>query len=206
MLYACSHTRACRHEGASKDELRSIYVVQRGWHTGIAVAVADWPNRDWSLLKEFPEAEYLEFGWGDERFYQAERNTPWLGTRAVLWPTSSVIHVIAFDAPLGDMQANAVEVVQVSRSGLQQLTRSIEGEFAGVRPTEAGPQTRLAPSPNRFYTGKRSFYFPRMCNWWIARHLAAAGCPVEPWTIVTASQVMEKARGFGDAAPLLQGD
>ena len=56
----------------------------------------------------------------------------------------------------------------------------------------------LAPAPNRFYRAHRSFYFPRMCNWWISRRLEAAGCPIRAWTVVTASRVMREARGFGE--------
>jgi uncharacterized protein (TIGR02117 family) len=196
-IAGCATNSECYSENGGAERLHSIYVVRRGWHTGIAIATSDWPNPEWGLLDDFPGADYLEFGWGDERFYQAEQNTPWLATRAVLWPTSSVIHVIGFDAPLGDMQALEVEPVHISAQGLRRLANSIEREFASTSPRVSGPQTALAPAPNRFYKATRSFYFPRMCNWWIARHLEAAGCPIQPWTVVTASRVMREARGFG---------
>jgi surface antigen len=53
---------------------------------------------------------------------------------------------------------------------------------------------RGAPSPNRFYKAKRKFYFPRMCNWWVAARLMQAGCSIEPWTVITASRAMSEAR------------
>lgn len=193
----CSATETCFGEGAQAESLRTIYVVRRGWHTGIAIARQDWPNPQWALLEEFPDSPYLEFGWGDERFYQAERNTLWLGTRAALWPTSSVVHVIGFREPIADhVNANEIVAVRVPITGLRALTHAIEQEFAGARPVPTGSSLSADPVPNRFYEAKRSFYFPRMCNWWIAARLKEAGCPIRPWSVIGASRVMREARGF----------
>lgn len=197
-ITGCSSTGKCFVSGALPDSLRSIYVVRRGWHTGIVVAAADWPNRGWILLTDFPNVDYLEFGWGDERFYQAERNTLWLGSRAALWPTSSVIHVIGLPAPVtGNAHADEIVEVRIPIDGLRRLTTAIEQEFAGDRPTPSGSALSSAPTPNRFYEAKRSFFFPLMCNWWIATRLQEAGCPIQPWSVVTASRVMREAREFG---------
>lgn len=186
----------CHRAGASVDDLRPIYVIRRGWHTGVAIAKHDWPNQEWGLLEDFPDSNYLELGWGDARFYQAERNTLWLGVRAALWPSSSVIHVIGLRDPISDAQADAVVAVQVSLAGLRVLTEAVEQEFAGERPLHTGRTLGAAPAPNRFYEARRSFYFPRMCNWWIAMRLKEAGCPIQPWSVITASRVIREARGF----------
>ena len=173
--------------------------MQRGWHTGVLVAAADWPNQSWRVLKDFPDADYLEFGWGDELYYQAETETPWLGSRAALWPTSSVVHVIGLDAPvIASAHADEIVDVRVSADRLQTLASGIESELADDH--ASGPEIRSAPTPNRFYKAKRSFYFPRMCNWWIAKRLQEAGCPIEPWSVVTAGRVIREARGFARAA------
>src|SRR5687768_10757927 len=108
LVAGCSTMDTCYEYGASPETLRTIYVIRRGWHTGVAVAKHDWPNRQWSLLNDFSDSDYLEFGWGDARFYQAERNTFWLGVRAALWPTASVIHVIGLNDPMSNAQAEAI--------------------------------------------------------------------------------------------------
>lgn len=196
-ISACASTQACYEEGTPADALRTIYIVQRGWHTGVAISAADWPNQRWGLLREFPTVEHLEFGWGDEVFYQAEENTVWMGSRAALWPTPSVIHVIGYATPTpSNIQANAVVAVQVSAEGLQRMAAAIEREFGNERPIASGPEVPWAPAPNRFYKARGSFYFPHMCNWWIATRLQEAGCPILPWTVVTASRVLREARGF----------
>jgi uncharacterized protein (TIGR02117 family) len=196
LVAGCSTMDTCYEEGASPETLRTVYVIQRGWHTGVAVAKHDWPNREWSLLNDFPESNYLEFGWGDARFYQAERNTFWLGVRAALWPTASVIHVIGLNDPISNAYAEAIVPVRVSHDGLRALTEAVEHEFTAEHPVPTGSPLRAAPHPNRFYDAKRSFYFPRMCNWWIAARLKEAGCPIQPWSVITASRVIREARGF----------
>jgi uncharacterized protein (TIGR02117 family) len=189
-------TTASDHVGvAAPDSLRSIYVVRRGWHTGVAIATADWPNQNWAVLNDFPGAEYLEFGWGDERFYQAESGTVWLAIRAALWSTSSVVQVISLREPEPTAaQANEIVEIRVPIGGLRKLAAAIEQEFAGDYPTPTGATLNASPAPNLFYKAQRRFYFPRMCNWWMATRLDEAGCPVEPWTVIFASRIIREAR------------
>ena len=198
-LVACASSRPCYESGMQPDSLQSIYVVRRGWHTGIVVATEDWPNQNWALLADFDDVEYIEFGWGDERFYKAEENTFWQGSRAALWPTDSVIHVIGlYDPRSEDALANEIVEVRISAEGLERLAKAIEQEFTDNAPSPSTDTLRAAPAPNRFYEAKRTFFFPRMCNWWTATRLKEAGCPIQPWSVIAASRVMREARGFAE--------
>lgn len=200
-LPGCATGGSCLDGDTPPESTRSIYVVKRGWHTGIAIAAADWPNRDWSVLGDFANSEYLEFGWGDERFYQAEEESLWLGIRAALWPTSSVIHVIGLRSPILDhIDANEVVEVRVSVDGLRRMAKAIELEFTESTAIATPVSLSAAPKPNHFYSARRKFFFPRMCNWWIASRLKEASCPVEPWTVVSANRIMREARAFDSAA------
>lgn len=183
------------------EQVRSIYVVKRGWHTGVAIAASDWPDRNWPLLADFADSDFLEFGWGDARFYQAEPETWWLAIRAALWPTSSVIHVIGVRSPiLKNTQANDIVEVHVSADGLRRMAETIQPEFEEQHPTATPVSLSAAPTPNHFYSAKRNFFFPRMCNWWIASRLEEANCPIQPWSVVTATRIMREARSFEGAA------
>jgi hypothetical protein len=177
------------------ESLRSIYVVRRGWHTGIALPTTDWPNRNWTVLGDFPDSDYLEFGWGDERFYQAERSTVWQGSRAALWPTPSVLHVIGLREPIPETaRARDVVEVRIPLGRLRTLATAIEREFAEVEPIPTGTTLRADPVPNEFYKGRQRFYFPRMCNWWTATRLLEAGCDIAPATVLFAARVIDESR------------
>lgn len=197
LLAGCASNEACYEPSTPAESLRSIYVVKRAWHTGIAIAAAEWPNRDWSVLRDFPDSKYLEFGWGDARFYQAEEESVWLGIRAAFFSTSSAIHVIGFDDPTTQaLRADEVIEVRVSAEGLKQLAQSIEQEFTQESPVPTGAALSAIPSPNKFYSAKRRFFFPRMCNWWTARRLQESDCPIAAWSVVSANRIMREARGF----------
>lgn len=200
LLAGCASNDACYETGASQESLRSVYVIKRAWHTGIAVATADWPNPNWSVLADFPRSKYLEFGWGDARFYQAEEESSWLAIRAAFFSTSSAVHVIGFQDPTPDtLIADEVIEVRVSVDGLKQLAQSIEQEFARSEPTPIGTSLEATPEPNKFYAAKRRFFFPRMCNWWTARRLNEGGCPIAAWSVISANRIVREARGFAGA-------
>jgi uncharacterized protein (TIGR02117 family) len=200
MLSGCASNDACYELSTSPDSLRSVYVVKRAWHTGVAVAAADWPNRDWSLLADFPDSRYLEFGWGDARFYQAEKETAWLAIRAAFFSTASTLHVIGFDHPAPEtLRADEVIEVRLSKDGLRKLAASIEAEFKDAAPKSFGVPLRGMPEPNTFYSAKRRFFFPRMCNWWTSQRLHDGGCPIAAWSVITANRVSREAKGFASA-------
>jgi uncharacterized protein (TIGR02117 family) len=192
LLAGCSSAKTCHETAASGEPLHSIYIVRRAWHTGIIISAADWPKPSF-LTADFPKADYLEFGWGDAEFYQAEEETLWLGLRAALWPTASVIHVIGLTAPLHkSARADDIVEVRISHAGLLELVGALDAEFAAHTPV--GRELQATPRPNRFYAANRKFFFPRMCNWWTAKRLQDAGCPVSAWPVVTAAQVLRRAR------------
>src|SRR3989304_4659198 len=64
----------------------SIFLVPQGGHTGIAVRHADIPAALLPEKRDFPDADFLEFGWGDRDFYMAETAGPWLAVKAALFP------------------------------------------------------------------------------------------------------------------------
>jgi hypothetical protein len=197
MLASCASNEACYEPTTPRESLRSVYVIKRAWHTGVAVAAADWPNRDWSVLRDFPDSDYLEFGWGDARFYQAEEESLWLGIRAAFFSTASAIHVIGFDRPARDgLLADEVIEVRISTEGLTQLAQSIEREFEQSEPVATGASLNAAPQPNKFYSAKRRFFFPRMCNWWTAKRLEESSCPIAAWSVISADRIIREARGF----------
>jgi len=196
-LSGCASHDTCYELATPGESLRSVYVVKRAWHTGVAVAAADWPNRNWSVLADFPDSRYLEFGWGDARFYQAEEETWWLTIRAAFFSTSSAVHVIGFDHPTPEaLLADEVIEVHLSEDGLQKLAASIEAEFEEAAPVSYGVPLRGTPEPNKFYHAKRRFFFPRMCNWWTTRRLQDSGCPVAAWSVISANRVVREAKGF----------
>ena len=70
-----------------------MFLVPQGGHTGIAVRRADIPASLLPEKRDFPDADYLEVGWGERDFYMAQTAGPWLSFKAAFLPNRSVLHV-----------------------------------------------------------------------------------------------------------------
>jgi uncharacterized protein (TIGR02117 family) len=196
ILIACVPLAACSGARTAADGERSqvVYVVRRGWHSGVALAAADWPQRDSPLLATFAEVPYIELGWGDADFYQADKPTAFMAISAVLWPSSTVMEVVPLRAApppgSGDFEAIAVHV---SNAELKAIVSSIDDSFVQpISPT--GKTYRTAGGEARFFHARGKFYLFRMCNRWTSELLRRAGCAVSPRLTLTARQVIKAAK------------
>src|SRR5262244_2054656 len=77
-----------------QEEPLYIYVVRHEWHTGLVVKYDDIDARLWPEKDDFPEALYLEVGWGDRDFYQTPRAGLGILLQAALKSPASVLFVI----------------------------------------------------------------------------------------------------------------
>src|SRR5512134_2361869 len=82
---------------APAEPVKPIYVINHGWHTGIAVRRADLPDGVRPEGADVADSEYVEVGWGDRAFYMAPEGTVGLALKAVFWPSPGVLHVVGFD-------------------------------------------------------------------------------------------------------------
>lgn len=179
---------------ADSDSKRTIYIIQHSWHAGIVLASEHLPDGLGFLQDDFPESTYVEFGWGDARYYPS--SDPGLGLllRAALWPTPSVVHVAALNRPPRRYfpQTEIIEVT-LSNEGYQRLAEYLVSEF------QETPEA-VAPGlygPSRFYAGRRYYHLLHNCNHWVARALRRAGCPITPFYALTVDNLMDQVRSFG---------
>lgn len=176
--------------------MRVVHVVNHGWHSGLVVERAALDGA--AVAAEFPHADHLEFGWGDAGYYPAERFGVWLALRALFWPTPTVLHVAGFSGEVTNtFPYFQIVRVELSEPGFARLRAHIETSFAC---DSAGRLQPVGPGwygDSRFYRARGKFFFPKMCNYWAAAGLRAAGCPVNPWCTITAGQLTAQTRRFG---------
>jgi len=187
------------------EAVHLIWVVHHGHHSGLVVRAAEVPPPDWPARRDFPQAEFLEVGWGDRDYYMAPAPGPWLGVRALLWPTPAVLHVVAFDGPVERYFAEAglieltltapefAALVGAVRHSHQRVPAA--SEDSGVDwPPSLGPGFNGA---SRFYASRERFHLFRTCNVWAADVLAAAGVPLRPASALTADALFAQLRPHG---------
>lgn len=173
-----------------------IYLVGHGWHAGLVIRHSDLPESLWPEANDFPQAEYLEVGWGDHDYYQTRDPGWWTTLKAALLPTQSVLHVVGFNSPPTTYFA-ASEVIEISvtDTGIEQLTKYIHNAFV-----RENPQATAALGPglygeSHFYPARESFHLFNTCNAWTARALRSAGLPVRD--AITTNGLMSQMRRLG---------
>ena len=177
---------------------KTIYLVSHGWHAGIVLRRADIPDILWTELGGFPDARYLEVGWGDMDYYQSPNSHMGLILKAALLPTASVLHIVGFNGsvPAYFPYSEIIEI-ELTSAGLEHLSRTIAASFTR---DEAGHIMSLGPGlygNSRFYLSRETYHLFNTCNVWTARALRAAGLPITPARAISVESLMSQARKFG---------
>jgi uncharacterized protein (TIGR02117 family) len=166
-----------------------LEVVRHRWHTGIVIP-AEQAGAELEFLRNFfPDARYYEFGWGDRRFYQ-NTDSIWLRVRAMLWPTDSVMHVVALQRPASELPHTDLVALAVSEDALETVREHLAASFAQ---NDQGKVIKLSSGlygESLFFEARGDFWVGHTCNTWTAALLREAGLPLSGH--ITADAVMRR--------------
>jgi uncharacterized protein (TIGR02117 family) len=176
----------------------TVYVVQHGWHAGIAIRRDHVPADRWPAWTGLPASRYLEIGWGEGGYYPNPDAGAWDALRAGLWPTGSVIHAVPVARSVRDRfpQQRMVRL-RLSATELDRLASFIR---QSVAVDSAGRAVPAAPGywpSSRFYVSPLRYHVFQNCNHWAAEALEAAGCRTGRWRSLTVGQLMAQAERCG---------
>ena len=175
---------------------RAIQVTSNGWHTAIVVPAPAIAAA--GLLPEaadFPDAAFLEFGWGDRVYYPAKEKTVGMTLSAALVPTPAVMHMAGL-AAAREERSTGPEVVSVplTEAGFLKLVEAIAAEFERPSGGRSEFVSRGLYRGSRFYHAHGTFHLFNTCNTWTARMLRAGGVALSPSGVVTADGLMTRLR------------
>jgi uncharacterized protein (TIGR02117 family) len=202
LVLLCACVAAPATSAADPPTARIVQVVNHGWHTGLVLRADDMPAGAWPVKVDFPDAVYLEVGWGDRAYYMAADPGAWLALKAAAWPTPGVLHVVALQTPIERFFPHAESVaIGVSPAGLQRLLEHLRNSH---QLDDVGHPIMLGPGlygRSRFYASRERFHLFKNCNVWVATALQAAGAPVTPALAITAEQLMVQLRPLAKVTP-----
>lgn len=203
LLTACA-TPAAEPTAREGEPTVPVYLVSHGWHTGLVIRRADVPEGLWPEASDFPEAEYLEVGWGDRDYYQARDPGLWLTLKAALVPTPSVLHVVGFrDPPADYFPASEIVELALPRRDFERLAKYIHDAHAREDKQPVAPLGPGLYGDSRFYPARETFHLFNTCNVWTARALRSAGLPVRD--AITTEGLMSQARRLGRVVQAVPG-
>lgn len=173
-----------------------IAVISNGWHTAIIVPKQVLTETGTiPELADFPDAAYIEFGWGDRTYYPSDEKSIGLAVGAILGASPAVMHVNGLQAPATEVYLKA-EIVTLMMSDDQviRLATAVSGYFQRVNGARSQPVQPGLYANSLFYHARGEFHMFNTCNTWTARMLQAAGVNISPDGVFRASTVMERLR------------
>jgi uncharacterized protein (TIGR02117 family) len=201
VTFLCSGCAASINGERPIDEsepAKTIYLVSHGWHVGIVIKRVDIPADVRLVHKDFSSTEYLEIGWGDRDFYQTPTPPLGIALKALLLPTPSVLHIVAFNGSAASYFPHSkIIMVRLSDAGFQRLIRYIAASYDRDSFGNTVPLGVGLYGASQFYRSQETYHLFRTCNVWIARALYTAGCPVSPFLAITADNLMLQVQSCG---------
>ena len=179
---------------------KPIYVVSHGWHAGVVIRLEDVPANVWPESQDFIGAKYLEVGWGDQAFYQTPE--PGIGhvLKAVVWPTASVLHIVAFDEPVESFfPTSEIIRVDVSEAGFENLSHYIHESYAKDDAGNTVDQGSGLYGYSKFYLSQEKYHLFKTCNVWTAKGIRSTGYPISSFYALTVDNLMSQVGKHGKA-------
>ena len=186
----------------------SVYVARRGWHIDVGYAARDLREPLRSIAKNFPDAKYVFFGFGDMHYLADVKNQHGPAMLGALWPGRGIILVTTLkSAPedaFGTMNLVALPATEQQLQASQDyIWKSLLTQPHGVEVYRAGPYD----GGYYFLAGPR-YSALHTCNTWAAQTLRAAGFPIHAQGVLFARQLWSQVRRIQRhiiVAPQLQG-
>ncbi|KAF0652637.1 hypothetical protein L107_13251 [Cyanobium sp. Copco_Reservoir_LC18] len=175
------------------------------------VLVADWGHHTSIVLQQPPgwrlgppgaeAAPFLEFAWGDRRYFHGGERGPLALVGALFLPTDAVLFLAGHPDPPRLSGAVAAWERQVEAPTLQALLGALER--SARRDRDGGRLPALPRRPGqggRFVPAHGTYLWTRNCNGWTVGRLQEAGLATGATGVVLASQVPGRLLGFRPVA------
>ena len=168
-----------------------VYIVRHGWHTGFVIPANAIQARLPQLYYRFGNVPYIEFGWGDQAYYEADKVTLGLTISAVFWPTGSVIHAVGISQkPDIYFTDNPLDVLCLDNKQYSLLLSFIENSFYRDSDGNIIKSKNGSEDNSQFYKAEGEYYLGNTCNNWTARGMKSAGLSISPASKTTAGSIM----------------
>jgi uncharacterized protein (TIGR02117 family) len=175
-------------------EQNEVVVRSNGFHTGLILPVKN-KLFDWnSELQISQEVQFIEFGWGNDRFYMHKGRFPvLLALNAVIHPSPTVLHVVYLNChPEKWFRHPKEKSILLDSVNYMNLVNYIRTSFRTVENRKIYGGEGLY-GPSEFYTANGKYHLFRTCNSWVAGGLKIAGQKTALLPL-TAGSVMRKIK------------
>ena len=197
LLTACSAPIMQSDFHASRGNDKKVFVVHNNWHAALVVRKADLTQGLIPEQDHFPEADYLEIGWGDRDYFPATEESVGLALRAAFRSRGSVLHVVGFNGAVRDYFTDG-EIIELAlaREPFRRLSEFLSDSFSRTDPSIPAQSQPGLVANGRFYPAAGRFSILRTCNTCIAEALKSAGLDISPRYVITAASLARQVRPY----------
>ncbi len=175
---------------------KEIHLIKQYWHTAIVIDNNDIDPEILPEVEYFKDFSLLDFGWGDEEFYQHPGFDSGLAFKALFYATPSTLRVegigISKDTYF-DISEIVVRIL-VTKEQLNKIVNFISSTF--YRNNNGSPVILSEQGLGRiiFFKANGNYHLFNTCNTWLASCLASAGLNIENNVILTEELFNEAAK------------
>jgi hypothetical protein len=184
----------CGRASAAAAADEPVWLLGNDFHTSIVLRARDVPYRD--EITGDRQADELAIGWGAKEYYR--KGASFWNLIQALVPLPGAIQVIPVRGPITKRFPDSdVILLRLTPEGLSTLVREIDDSFAFTPDHQRISLGRGYYADSRFYLSQERFYFPYVCNSWIALKLKRAGVPFSLAGTVKAEGLVRQASKVG---------
>ncbi|MCO5249968.1 MAG: DUF2459 domain-containing protein [Candidatus Kapabacteria bacterium] len=176
-----------------------VYIINYSYHTGVIIPTDSLVLSELNVGENFKEYRKIDIGWGDADFYQITGFDLYLGAKALLMPTSSVLRFEGMNYPVTSMPENFdfIVLLKFSRERFAKMIELVNQSF------DLDDYGKIQKASEQ-YSGKVQFYFSNekyhtfnTCNTWVARLLRDSGFDISTFMVITKYDLYTRLKKIG---------
>jgi uncharacterized protein (TIGR02117 family) len=199
LLLAASRASAAANWVCTTEEpmCKLVVVVYDSWHAAIVLRRADITHDSLPELVDFPDAEFIEFSWGDKDYFPNPDAGVFTGIKAAFWSSGSVLHLVGFSGnPKSFYRSEELVELRLTTNAHGRLLDYISRTFFRPPPRDRAEASAGLFTYSRFYPATHKFSLLKTCNTWVAEALKSAGLPISPGHVMTADSLATQLSGI----------
>ena len=175
---------------------KEIFLIKQYWHTAIVIEKNDIDSKILPEVEYFNDFSLLDFGWGDEEFYQHPDFDSGLAFKALFYATPSTLRVEG----IGISKDNYFDISEIVVRILvteEQLNKIVNFISLTINRNNNGfPEILSEKGLGRiiFFKANGNYHLFNTCNTWLARCLSSAGIKIGDNVILTEELFNEAAK------------
>ena len=173
-----------------------IFLIKQYWHTAIVIKKEDINDSLFPETKSFGNYKLLDFGWGDEEFYQHSELDFGLAFKALFYQTPSTLRVEGIEITKQmyfDISEIVIRII-ITKEQLEKILTFINETV--YRNNDGKPVILSEQDLGRvkFFKANGSYHLFNTCNTWLAKCLVNAGIQINSDIILTEELFNETAK------------